>query len=55
MRVYRIVLVVILVVAIGCGIWYCLSAYNEQRSDRDGLLVFDEYAIQWDIEKAGME
>lgn len=55
MRVYRIILAVILVLAISCGIWYCISAYNEQRSNKDGLLVFEEYALQMDAEEAGME
>lgn len=55
MRVYRILLAVILTVAIGFGVWYCILMYNDNTSEKDGLLVFDEYAIQWDIEKAGME
>ncbi len=55
MKVYRTILAIILVAVVGFGIWYCVSVYNEQRSDKDGLLVWEQYAIQWDVEKAGME
>ena len=55
MKVYRIVLAVILVFIIGFGVWYCISTYNEQRSNKDGLLVWDKYAIQWNVEQAGDE
>lgn len=55
MKVYRIVLVLILVAAIGCGIWYCVYTYNEQRSNKDGLLVWEQYAIQWNVEQTGDE
>ena len=47
MKVYKIILVLILVIAIGCGFWYYLSTRNEQRSDRDGLLVYEKYATEW--------
>lgn len=39
MKVYRGVLIVILIVAISCSIWYCLSSYNERRSIPKGTLV----------------
>ena len=42
MKIYRFILAVILVLAIGVGIWYCISAYNEERTDEEGLLVWEE-------------
>lgn len=44
MKVYRIILTIVLVAVIAFGVWYCISAYNEQNSDKKGLLVQDEYA-----------
>ena len=44
MKVYRVVLVIILVIAIVWGVWYCISAYNEQSSSEKGMLVQDDYA-----------
>ena len=42
MKVYRGVLIAILVLTICYGIWYCVSAYNEQRQTERGLLVWEE-------------
>jgi len=42
MRIYRCVLVVLMVAAIGFGVWYCTHSYNEQRSMEDGTLVLNE-------------
>ena len=39
MKVYRFFLVVILVAVIAFGVWYVVSAYNEQRSSEKGMLV----------------
>lgn len=39
MKVYRFVLALVLVAAIGFSVWYVVSAYNEQRSSKGGLLV----------------
>ena len=41
MRMYRCVLVVLMIAAIGFGVWYCSYTYNEQRSIEDGTLVYD--------------
>ena len=42
MKVYRGVLIAILILAICYGVWYCVSAYKEQRSTERGLLVWEE-------------
>jgi len=42
MRMYRCFLVVLMVAAIGFGIWYCTNFYPEQRSVKDGTLVLLE-------------
>lgn len=47
MRTYKIVLLVILIAACGLCVWYCYSAFNEQRSPQKGTLVFEEYAEEW--------
>ena len=39
MKIYRFFLVVILVAVIAFGVWYVVSAYNEQRSSEKGMLV----------------
>lgn len=44
MKIYRIILTIVLVAVIAFGVWYCLSAYNEQSSGEKGLLVKDKYA-----------
>lgn len=49
MKVYKIILTVVLVAAIVFGVWYCLSAYNEQRSGERGMLVQGQY--RQEIEK----
>lgn len=48
MKTYRIFLVCLLLVACGVCVWYCYSAYNEQRSIERGTLVqCEEYAKEW--------
>jgi len=42
MRMYRCFIVVLMIAAIGFGVWYCTYTYNEQRSVKDGTLVFME-------------
>ena len=42
MRMYRCFLVVLMIAAIGFGVWYCTYTYNEQRSVKDGTLVLEE-------------
>lgn len=42
MRIYRCVLVILMVAAIGFGVWYCSYSISEQRSIKDGTLVFYE-------------
>lgn len=44
MRIYRVVLMIFLVMAIGFGVWYCVYSYDEQRSTKDGTLVLEEGA-----------
>ena len=39
MKTYRIILAIVLVAIIAFGVWYCVSAYNEQRSTEKGILV----------------
>ena len=41
MRVYRGLLVLVILIAIGWGIWYCVSNYNDQPSNIDGTLVYE--------------
>ncbi len=51
MKIYRSFLVVLIIVAIGFGVWYCVSSYQEQQTIKDGTLVFDggEYAAGYCI------
>lgn len=42
MRMYRCFLVVLMLAAIGFGVWYCTYTYNEQRSNENGTLVIRE-------------
>lgn len=42
MRMYRCFLIVLMLAAIGFGVWYCTYAYNEQRSTEDGTLIRGE-------------
>jgi len=42
MRIYRCFLVVLMIAAIGFGVWYCTNFYAEQRSIEDGTLVLLE-------------
>lgn len=39
MRLYRSFLIVVIFIAIGWGIWYCISNYNDEPSKIDGTLV----------------
>ena len=41
-RIYRSVLVILLLAAIGFGVCYCLYVVNEPRSIKDGTLVLGE-------------
>lgn len=40
-RLYRSFLVVVILIAIGWGVWYCISNYNDQPSNIDGTLVYE--------------
>ena len=40
-RLYRSFLVVVILIAIGWGVWYCVSNYNNQPSNIDGTLVYE--------------
>lgn len=44
-RIYRYVLVTILVGLIIWGVWYVVSSYNEQRSREEGILVLEEWEV----------
>ena len=58
MRVYKMILVLIIAAAFIFGVWYCVTAYNEQRSTDKGTLVYEEYAKEWEdkeIREKGME
>lgn len=52
MRIYRCVLVILMAAAIGFGVWYCTYSINEQRSIKNGTLVFydffEEYKRDWE-------
>ena len=39
-RIYRYILVGLMAAAIGFGIWYCVYTYEEQKSIKDGTLIF---------------
>lgn len=41
MRLYKSFLVLVIVIAIGWGVWYCVSSYQEQPSNIDGTLVYE--------------
>lgn len=40
-RLYRSFLVVVILIAIGWGVWYCITNYNDQSSNIDGTLVYE--------------
>ena len=40
-RLYRSFLVVVILIAIGWGVWYCVSNYNNKPSNIDGTLVYE--------------
>lgn len=42
MRLYKSFLVLVIVIAIGWGVWYCVSSYQEQPSNIDGTLVYED-------------
>ena len=42
MRLYKSFLVLVIVIAIGWGLWYCVSNYEENSSNIDGTLVWVE-------------
>lgn len=39
MKVYRILLVILLVVAIGCGAWYFYGVFHNSIAPKEGTLV----------------
>ena len=41
-RMYRCLIVVLMIAAIGFGVWYCVNTTDEQRSIKDGTLVLYE-------------
>lgn len=41
-RIYRCIIAVLMIAAIGFGVWYCVYTYDEQNSIKDGTLVFGE-------------
>lgn len=41
-RIYRCFIVVLMILAIGFGVWYCVNTSDEQRSIKDGTLVLHE-------------
>lgn len=41
-RMYRCVIIVLMIAAIGFGVWYCINTTDEQRSIKDGTLVLYE-------------
>lgn len=45
MKLYKGILAAVIVLAIGFGIWYCVSAYYHRSSNDRGLLV-----QQWEVE-----
>ncbi len=44
MKIYRTILAVIVVIAIGAALVYCFLCYEEQKLDEKGLLVRQNYA-----------
>ena len=44
-NIYRLFLLVLLVAAVGGGIWYCYRAYESQRTPEDGTLVEAEFEL----------
>lgn len=49
-RIYRYFIVVLMIVAIGFGVWYCTNMQSEQRSIKDGTLVLYEKGDNWNVE-----
>lgn len=43
--IYRTILLLLLLTAIGGGIWYCCRVYESQRSPDDGILVEAEMEL----------
>ena len=39
-RIYRCIIAALMAAAIGFGVWYCAYTYDEQRSMKDGTLVY---------------
>ena len=44
MKLYLMILLIILVLVIALGIWYCIAAYNKQSTSEKGVLVQERYA-----------
>lgn len=40
-RIYKSILVLAILVAIGWGVWYCVSAYHGEPIIKDGTLVWE--------------
>lgn len=49
MKIYRCVLGILMVFFIIVGVWYVVSCYDEQRSTKDGTLIYEQ------IEDTGVE
>ena len=45
-RIYRYLLVTIMIGLIIWGVWYVVSSYNERRSYEDGILVMSELEVE---------
>ena len=45
-RIYRCILVILMVALIGCGVWYVFSVYNQQKLYEDGVLVKSEQVVE---------
>ena len=39
-RIYRYILVGLMAAAIGFGVWYCVYTYEDQKTIKNGTLVY---------------
>lgn len=44
-RMYRCFIAVLMIAAIGFGVWYCVNTRDEQRSIKDGTLVYADMCL----------
>ncbi len=44
-KIYRTILLLLLLTAISGGIWYCYQAFESQRNPEDGMLVEAEMEL----------